>query len=401
MMPITDFLSCTRVFDEFESLSPAQRHHAKTYATGLVAASNKTVAGIAREVLPAGDKRALNKFLTEYNWDEQQFNHERLEELQKHGETRWSKDGYIILDDTITEKAGDEVPGVGHFYDHAEGDTVWGQDLIYAFYADDKTAYPLTFRLYEKQDEDDQNHDTKYDLAREIVTELEDEVGVPADTYLFDSWFAHDSALVEHIESYGNDWIGPLRSNRQVTYAGEEISVDALAERIDTVERDVEDETYHIWTKKLPVSQLGDVKLVIAEKETDEDEENPVKYLATNKIDAPTEHVIRSYGMRWRIETFFEDSKQDLGFGDCEVHRDEGANKHWHLLMVAYSLLRLGPDSSALGTVRSKVSSLRADLEHSLKEAVYNLFAWVRENRDRDMNDLMAEIEHLFINVRG
>ena len=40
------------------------------------------------------------------------------------------------------------------------------------------------------------------------------------------------------------------------------------------------------------------MKLVIAEKETDEDEENPVKYLATNKIDAPTEHVIRSYGMR-------------------------------------------------------------------------------------------------------
>jgi hypothetical protein len=51
------------------------------------------------------------------------------------------------------------VPGVGHFYDHAKADTVWGQDLIYAFYADDKTAYRL-FRLYEKQDEDDQDHDT-------------------------------------------------------------------------------------------------------------------------------------------------------------------------------------------------------------------------------------------------
>ncbi len=96
-------------------------------------------------------------------------------------------------------------------------------------------------------------------------------------------------------------------------YAGEEISVSALAERIDTFERNVEDETYHIWMKKLSVSQLGDMKLVIAEKETDEDEEDPVKYFTTNKIDAPTEHVIPFYGMRWRIETFFEDSKQDLG----------------------------------------------------------------------------------------
>ena len=144
-------------------------------------------------------------------------------------------------------------------------------------------------------------------------------------------------------------------------------------------------------------SLLGDVKLVIAEKETDEDEENPVKYLATNKIDAPTEHVIRSYGMRWRIETFFEDSKQDLGLGDCEMQTDEGASRHWHLLMAAYSLVRLDPDSSVLGTVRSKASSLRANLEHSLKEAVYNLLSWVRDNKDRDVDDLMEKIDHLFV----
>jgi SRSO17 transposase len=193
-----------------------------------------------------------------------------------------------------------------------------------------------------------------YDLAREIVTELEEEVGVRRHTYLFDSWFAHDSGLPEHIEFYGKDWIGPLRSNRKVTYGGEELRVDALEERIDTVEHDVDDETYHIWTKKLPVFQLGDGKLVIAGKETDEDEENPVKYLATNKIDAPTEHVIRSYGIRWRIETFFEDSKQDLGLGDCEMQTDEGASHDWHLLMVAYSLVRLDPELSALGTVRPK-----------------------------------------------
>ena len=393
MMPITDFLSCTEVLDEFESLSQSQRHHAKTYVTGLVAASNKTVTGIAREVLPANSDRALNKFLTEYDWNEEQFNHERLDELQKHGETRWSQDGYIILDDTISEKAGDEIPGVGRFYDHAEGDTVWGQNIVYAFYADDKTAYPLTFRLYE-----DENDESKYDLARDIVSELEEEIGVPAATYLFDSWFAHDSNLTKYIESYNKDWIGPLRSNRQVTYDQEEMRVDALAERIDTTEREVDDDLYHIWTKKLPVSELGDVKLIIAEKETDEDDkDNPIKYLATNKIDAPTAHVIRSYTMRWRIETFFEDSKQDLGFGDCEMQLDEGASRHWHLLMAAYSFVRLDPESSVSGTVRSTASSLRANLEHSLKEAVYNLLSWVRNNDNRGVDDLMNEIDHLFV----
>jgi hypothetical protein len=53
MMPITKFLSCTDPLDQFESLSYHQTQHAKTYVTGLVAGRNKTVTGIAREVLPA------------------------------------------------------------------------------------------------------------------------------------------------------------------------------------------------------------------------------------------------------------------------------------------------------------------------------------------------------------
>jgi SRSO17 transposase len=397
MMPVTDFLSCTEPLDEFESLSYHQTHHAKTYATGLAAGRSKTVNGIAREVLPAQSERALNKFLTEYDWDEDEVNHERLQELQNHGETRWSQDGYIIIDDSVNQKTGEELPGAGRFYDHAEGETVWGQNLVYAFYTDEKTAYPLAVRQY-----DDDDDDTKYDLARDIITELEEEVGVPADTDLFDAWFAHDSDLIEHVTSYDKDWAGPLRSNRQVTYDNEEMRVDALAERIDTVEREIDDETYNIWTKTLPVSKLGEVRLVIAEKVTDdEDEENPVKYLATNKIDAPSAHVIRTYSYRWRIETFFEDSKQDLGLGDCEVRDDDGASRHWHLQMLTYSLLRLGPASSASDTLTSKASSLRAQLEHGLKETVYNLFSWVRDQPERDLDGLMEEIDHLFIHSEG
>jgi hypothetical protein len=65
--------------------------------------------------------------------------------------------------------------------------------------------------------------------------------------------------------------------------------------------------------------------------------------------------------------------------------------------MAAYSLVRLDSDLSALGTVRLKASSLRANIEHSLKEAVYNLLSWVRDNDDRGVDDLMTEIDHLFV----
>lgn len=41
----------------------------------------------------------------------------------------------------------------------------------------------------------------------------------------------------------------------------------------------------HIWTKKLHVSKHREVKVLITEKESDEDGEISVKYIVSNKID--------------------------------------------------------------------------------------------------------------------
>ena len=170
-MPISDFLSFTDLIDKF-SLSHHQKHHAKTYVTGLAAARSKTVEGIAQEVLPARSKRALNKFLTEYDWDEDQLNNERLELLQQADDTRWSSDGVVIIDDTFTHKTGEKIPNAGKFYDHTVPGYTWGQNLVYALYADEKTTYPLGFRLYEKDAQ------RRVELAIDLVDELI-EIGVP------------------------------------------------------------------------------------------------------------------------------------------------------------------------------------------------------------------------------
>jgi len=80
------------------------------------------------------------------------------------------------LSSTIQYSSGKELPGAGSFYDHSEGEPVWGQDLVYAFYTDHKTSYPLAFRQFEKDECEDQEEaeKTKYDLARELITELEE-----------------------------------------------------------------------------------------------------------------------------------------------------------------------------------------------------------------------------------
>lgn len=274
--------------------------------TGLTTADKETVQGMSKNVLPTEKKRTLNEFLNQNDLNDDHLNRQRLEALQDRKETRWTTDGVVIICDTVRGKTDVETNNTGGFYDHADDDYVWGHNFVFAQYADDKTTYPLVFRRYEE------NSETKQELATDLIDETH-RVGVPADTYLFDDRYCTQE-LIEHTESYDRNWISVLESHSTVEYGGEEIRVETLAERIDTTDREVNDETYYIWTKKLPVSKLGERKVLIAEKEMNsgDNDKSSMKYLITNMIDAPAAYLLRTHSMNQRIETFFENTKQDL-----------------------------------------------------------------------------------------
>jgi hypothetical protein len=60
-------------------------------------------------------------------------------------------------------------------------------------------------------------------------------------------------------------------------------------------------------------------------------------------------------------------------------------------------VLDLEAESSVSERLVSKAPSLRAQLEHGLKEAIYSMFPGVRDQPDRDLDGLMEEIDHLFL----
>ena len=47
-------------------------------------------------------------------------------------------------------KIGEYILNAGKFYDHTIPGYIWGQNFIYAPYADEKTTYPLGFRSTRK-----------------------------------------------------------------------------------------------------------------------------------------------------------------------------------------------------------------------------------------------------------
>ena len=59
-------------------------------------------------------------------------------------------------------------------------------------------------------------------------------------------------------------------------------------------------------------------------------------YLSNAPIDTPLETLVRMSGMRWPIETCFEDGKQLLGMGDYEVRSWTGWHHHMTLVILAH-----------------------------------------------------------------
>jgi SRSO17 transposase len=62
-------------------------------------------------------------------------------------------------------------------------------------------------------------------------------------------------------------------------------------------------------------------------------------YLGNAPVDITLEKLVHMSGMRWPIETCFEDSKQLLGMGDYEVRSWTGWHHHMTLVMLAHFFL--------------------------------------------------------------
>jgi SRSO17 transposase len=106
----------------FSDLLPnePQRRHFAEYLTGLFVAERKNVTAINREFAQTTDSSCLNRFLTEADWDTQQFNQRRLEFLQQDPTTRYSDQGVIPIDNTLIDHYGKLIDDAGWFWDHAE-----------------------------------------------------------------------------------------------------------------------------------------------------------------------------------------------------------------------------------------------------------------------------------------
>jgi Transposase DDE domain len=163
--------------------------------------------------------------------------------------------------------------------------------------------------------------------------------------------------LIQVLARRRKDWISLLKKNRLLETAsfqlrdangwalklpGPHLAVEALVPLIPASAYrpvTVSEHTYWCFTLTVRLPGLGKVRIVVSFANADLTGSYVV--LVTNRVDWSAAKIIGLYLHRWPTETFYQDSKGQLGFNDYRMRSAEAIGKHWCLVFVAYSLLHL------------------------------------------------------------
>ena len=384
--------------DVFEN--QCQFRHFQHYLTGLIVLPNKSMANLARCLLESADKTNLSRFLSEAPWREDEVNRRRIRFMlqQTKPHRRRLRESLLAIDDTLCEHVGSLFDYVDRHYNHSNGTYPLAHNPVTGFYVSGPVRFPVGLRLYRRYEELTQweayvakhfpdlksptekkarnrlhkqvdpvllqdpefqaRHEqfrTKIALAMELVEEAI-RSKVPFGVVVFDAWYLAED-VVRGLARRRKDWVSLLKTNRLLETAsfqmrdingwamklpGPHIAVEELVPLIPANAYrpvTVGEHTYWCFTLRVRIPGLGKVRIVVS-FETEQLTGRSV-VLVANRVDWSAAKIIGLYWQRWPTETFYQDSKGQLGFNEYRMRSAEAIGKHWCLVFVAYSLLHL------------------------------------------------------------
>jgi DDE superfamily endonuclease len=399
LAPAPVVIAHARVFrDLFDN--QCQFRHFQYYLTGLIVLPNKSLANMARCIMESADKTNLSRFLAEAPWRADEVNRRRirvmLQQTTPHRQRR--RESIVAIDDTLCEHVGSLFDYVDRHYNHSDGTYPLAHNPVTSFYVSGPVRFPLGLRLYRRYEELTQweawvakhfpdlkiprdtkgrnrlhkqvdpvllqepefraRHEafrTKIALAVELIEEA---IGhkVPFGVVVFDAWYLAEE-LVRVLVRRRKDWISVLKTNRLLETASFQLRDTngwalklpgphiAVAELVPLIPANayrpvaIGEHTYWCFTLGVRIPGLGKVRIVVSFEQASL--KGRFVVLVTNRMDWNAAKIIGLYLHRWPTETFYQDSKGQLGFDAYRMRSTEAIGKHWCLVFVAYSLLHL------------------------------------------------------------
>jgi len=330
--------------------------------------------------------RAMQLFLSEGAWDDQAILKRHWQEVDRElGEA----DGVLTLDGSDFPKQGHESVGVKRQYCGEVGKRANCQAGVYVGYASRQGYTLLDRRLYLPQEwvEDatyaarrrrcgvpaDLGFKTKPTLGWEMIEAVRQAGTLRARWVTCDEAFGRDTRLLDRIDGLGLwyfaevphdtqlwrqrpatgvlSWSGQGRKPTRSRVLAGEAEPEAVAQLAASLPADWwRRHTIKVGSKGPLVAHFAAMRVIAVREGLPGPEVWLVlrrnvltgelkTYLSNAPADTLLTTLVRLSGMRWPIETCFEDGKQYLGLGDYEVRSWRGWHHHMTLGILAHFFL--------------------------------------------------------------
>ena len=404
-----------------EVVSKPQFRQIERFVRGILLVKGRcTLKAISESLVERVSQGNASHFLAESPWSEQRVRGQVLTILESNPVVAPRETGIVFADDTLTgEHYGKQMEGLAKYRDVTSSGSayIYSHCLVNLHYAHQLTQaerrstgqrqllveYWLDFRLYRREAELNANglgdlFRTKPQLLIEMLR-AQDWARLRVNTIAFDHLYL-TPAVTQAATNLGLHWLSKAGKNDRAWWRGQWLRLDEIAQRIpNSAFQSIWMQTrngrrrYWVCKRRLRLRTLydGELELTVVFSKTCRTATDAV-YLVTDH-DWGARRVVRTYGLRWTIETGHKQEKHLLSVADYQMTRLKTILRFWLLNLLAYALLallrfafhplarELVPELRTLGQARQflEVISLLAFVQLIIALAqVYNPYDIVR-----------------------
>lgn len=314
---------------------------------------------------------SITRFLSQSTWDERALNKQRIHQSLQIVAEYHGKYIPLIIDDSLCEKYGEKLPGVGYHWDHSNNTTTLGQHLVTSHMLLGSVDIPLFVDIYLKEDQfdDKKQFQSKLQLAQKqieqfpIFDRFSDKTGV----VLGDSWYGSKDVVNKTLEQ-GYQGIFAVKRNRKIKLLdGKHLKVGKQIENLNEIDAHlvtVGQNMYRVWKYTVQLSGIDQewVSLLICQKLSFEEDDNGDEIskwsdhmtLMSTDLEMSDYMILKLYEKRWKIEVFYKFSKGCLGFGKSQSREIRTLLRFMILLFFSYTFLALSRFANSSLFISSK-----------------------------------------------
>jgi hypothetical protein len=254
-----------------------------------------------------------------------------------------SEEGVLSLDDTIQEKKHtDENEIITWHYDHSEGRSVKGVNMLNCIYSTKGINMPVSFEIIKKNIEytdektgkvKKKSKKTKNELMRDMIavcTKNQIKFGY----VLADIWFSSAENMRFVKKDIKKNFIFALKTNRTLALSKEEFKKGKF-QRIDSLDMK-EGCTCIAYLKGLDIPVLL-VKQVFKNKDGSEG----ILYLACSDKALDYPKITELYQKRWNVETYHKSIKSNTGLAMSPTKTEKTQSNHFFMSIYSYFKLEI------------------------------------------------------------